>query len=57
MMLGMKEIIKIYNEQHKNDADFIPVELLTSDVTHKNSEGQLLSSLDSDLSTKQSSDW
>ncbi|CRH25316.1 Uncharacterised protein [Chlamydia trachomatis] len=56
MMLGMKEIIKIYNEQHKNDADFIPVELLTSDVTHKNSEGQLLSSLDSDLSTKQSSD-
>ncbi|QJB71316.1 P68 family surface lipoprotein [Mycoplasma sp. 1654_15] len=51
MMMGMKEIIKIYNEQHKNDADFLPVELLAREKSKQDSEAGLLSQLQADLTT------
>ncbi|CAC13491.1 LIPOPROTEIN [Mycoplasmopsis pulmonis] len=41
LMTGLSELIKIYNQEYKNDADFLPVELQDQSITKTFSEDTL----------------
>ncbi|CAC13492.1 LIPOPROTEIN [Mycoplasmopsis pulmonis] len=42
LMIGLREVIKIYNEDHKNDPDFLPVELQDQTITKTFGEDALV---------------
>lgn len=51
LMIAMRPLVNLYNEQQKNEPNFVPVELRTADQNQINSESKLATTVVSQIET------